>query len=132
MRRMRYVVLKNFSISAGVVVTVVDGGSHRCVSYGRGSSMVIGASPSDVVTSDAADDELNDDDMDDMDDDEGDDATRAIPIILERRDATPPREVKPRERMARVPTDDMFQETVATKTGANKETGLRRWERNRK
>ena len=68
--------------------------------------MVIGASPSDVVTSDAADDELNDDDMDD---DEGDDATRASPIILERRDATPFKgKVKPRERMARVPTDDMF------------------------
>ena len=72
--------------------------------------MVIGASPSDVVTSDAADDELNDDDMDDdefdMDDEE---ATRAIPIILERRDATPFKgKVKPRERMARVPTDDMF------------------------
>ena len=91
MRRMRYVVLKNFSISAGVVVTVVDGGSHRCVSYGRGSSMVIGASPSDVVTSDAADDELNDDDMDD-DEFDVEEATRAIPIILERRDA--PRRIK--------------------------------------
>lgn len=104
---MRYVVLKNFSISAGVVVTVVDGGSHRCVSYGRGSSMVIGASPSDVVTSDAADDELNDDDMDDdeFDMDDDDEATRASPIILERRDA--PRRINDpyEEAMAR---DDML------------------------
>ena len=66
--------------------------------------MVIGASPSDVVTSDAADDELNDDDMDDdefdMDDEE---ATRASPIILERRDA--PRRINDEDKAM---ADDML------------------------